>query len=311
MNAIHIESMDLNLLVVFDALMRERNATRAARRLGLTQPAVSHALGRLRLLLDDPLFVRSPRGLTPTPEAETMAAEIAAMLDSARAVLGRERGFNPASSARSFRIGLSDYAAAVLLPGLIDRMAAEAPGTTLVVKNTRHDEGLTLLENGGVELIAGNFPPPPPHLRAEELFRETFICAVRSGHPAFGKKPTLKRYLELGHLQVSTRGDPHGYADNALRALNAERRVKVTVGHFLVAPHLLATTDLVATEPRRLFLLPAFRGMLALSAPPFAVPGFAVDAVWHSRYDSDPGHRWLRGLVHSAAARLVEKIGRG
>lgn len=297
MNIIHMANMDLNLLTVFDAVMSERNATRAAERIGLTQPAVSHALRRLRVLFGDELFVRSPRGMIPTPLAEEMAAPVRDMLARVQDLLAREKRFNPRESSRRFVVGLSDYATLALLPRIMGTLAAEAPAVTLTVKNTGHDAGHAMLDGGGAELIAGNFPEPPPHMRSELLFTEGFVCAARAGHPILSKRLTLKRYLAAEHLQVSTSGNPHGYVDDILDGMGVRRVVKVTVGHFLAAPLLLENTDLVATEPRRLFLPFRRRLPLELASPPFALPEFEVTQVWHSRHDGDAGHAWLRGVV--------------
>lgn len=303
MNNIHISGMDLNLLLVFDAVMDERNVTRAAGQLGITQSAVSHALKRLRLLLGDPLFVRSPKGMVPTPSAVAVAVDVKPALRQIRAALGRRDIFDPATSTRRFEIGLSDYAAVVLLPGLMERMGREAPGTSLTVKNTGHANGLGLLESGDVELIAGNFPSPPPHMEETLLFEEDFVCAGRGGHAALRTALTMKRYLAQDHLQVSTRGEPHGYVDDVLDRLGVARKVKVTIGHFLVAPLLLRHSNLVATEPRRLFAPLAKLLSLTLKPPPFAIPTFRVVQMWHSRYNVDPGHVWLREMMEKCPLR--------
>lgn len=301
MNGIHITNIDLNLLTVFDAVMREGNATRAARRLGLTQPAVSHALSRLRLLLGDALFVRTPKGMTPTPLAEEMAAPVGRMLEQVERLLSRERAFEPAKSDRRFVIGLSDYATLALLPRIMALLAAEAPGTSLIARSAGHATGLRMLDEGEAELIAGNFPPPPPHIRNERLFMEDFVCAARTGHPAMAGRLTRRRYLAAEHLQVSTMGSPRGIVDDILEQSGARRRVTVTIGYFLAAPLLLENTSLIATEPRRLFS--PFRGRLplAIANPPFALPPFEVAQLWHARHDGDAGHAWLRDVVRRAA----------
>ena len=314
MNKIHLANIDLNLLTVFDAVMLERNTTRAALRVGLTQPAVSHALGRLRVLFGDALFVRSPHGMVPTPLAEEMAPRVRHMLEQIEGLLAREKGFTPRVSSRRFVVGLSDYAALVLLPPVMGALAAEAPAVSLVVKNTAHGTGLAMLDDGNVQLAAGNFPMPPAHMREELLYRERFVCAMRKGHPVLSGKLTLKRYLGCEHLQVSTAGTPYGCVDAALAGGTAGRLVKVTVAHFLAAPLLLEETDLIATEPERLFAPFIGRLRLALAKPPFAVPDFSVTQLWHSRYDDDPGHVWLRSVFRRAAeargthaARRMEK----
>lgn len=304
MNLMHLRGVDLNLLIVFDALIEEGQVTRAAERVRLTQPAVSHALNRLRLLFGDPLFVRTPDGMAPTPVALAAAPAVRSILGQVELLLSGDGGFDPVTSTRRFVLGLSDYAAAVLLPSLVRRLEREAPGASLVVRGTGHAVGLSMLEERAVELIAGNFPDPPAHIRTELLYEEDFVCAGRSGHPALAGPLDLERYLSLRHLQISTKGDPHGYVDAVLRERGLkERNVAVTVGHFLMAPLLADTGDLVATEPRRLFGLLAGRPGLRLTPPPLEIPPFRVVQAWHARLDADPGHQWLR--------RVMAEVGQG
>ncbi len=297
MNQINLSRVDLNLLIVFDALIAEGHATRAAERVGLTQPAVSHALNRLRALFGDPLFVRSPRGMTPTPTALEAAPSVRSVLEQVESMLSRDRSFDPTTSTRQFTIGLSDYAAFVLLPELTARLEREAPLASLVVRNTSRGIGLSMLEDGLVELIAGNFPDPPPHMHEKLLYEEKFVCAGRSDHAALTSGLDLDCYLSLRHLQVSTKGDPFGYVDAVLREKSVTRTVSITVGHFLMAPLLVAASDLIATEPSRLFTPVAGRLPLALVPPPIEIPPFRVVQTWHARYEADPGHIWLRRLL--------------
>ncbi len=295
MNKINLSSVDLNLLVIFDALITEGHVTRAAERIGLTQPAVSHALNRLRGLFGDPLFVRAPHGMSPTPVALDMAASIRSILDQVETVLTRDRIFVPETSTRQFRLGLSDYAACVLLPTLNTRIERDAPGVSLVVHNASHSTGLDMLEDDTVELVAGNFPTPPAYMREELLYEEDFVCAGRTGHSALANGLDLARYLALRHLQVSTKSEPYGYVDTVLKAQGLRRTVAVTASHFLMAPLLVESSDLVATEPRRLFI--PYTGRLTLTTPPIAIPPFRVVQAWHARYTTDTGHAWLRRLV--------------
>lgn len=297
MKTVHLASVDLNLLVVFDALAAEGHATRAAERIGLTQPAVSHALNRLRALFGDPLFVRSPRGMIPTTLAQDIAPSIRSILEQVEGVLLGGLTFDPAESTRQFVLGLSDYAAFVLLPRLTARLDREAPGVSLVVRNTSHGVGLPMLEDGSVELIAGNFPEPPSHMREELLYEEDFVCAGRGDHSSLEGTIDLDRYLSLRHLQVSTKGNPSGYVDAVLAEKGLKRTVAVTVGHFLMAPMLVDASDLVATEPRRLFASLAGRLPLRLFPPPLEIPPFRVVQTWHARHDADPGHQWLRCVL--------------
>jgi DNA-binding transcriptional LysR family regulator len=297
MKAVHLANIDLNLLVVFDALVAEGHATRAAERIGLTQPAVSHALNRLRALFGDPLFVRSPRGMVPTSLAQDIAPSVRSILEQVEGVLRGGRALDPAASTRQFVLGLSDYAAFVLLPRLTVRLDQEASGVSLVVRNTSRSVGLPMLEDGTVELIAGNFPEPPTHMREELLYEEDFICAGRRDHPDLGEPLDLDRYLALRHLQVSTKGNPSGYVDAVLAEKGLKRNVAVTVGHFLMAPMLVDASDLVATEPRRLLTPLAGRLPLRLFSPPIDIPLFRVVQTWHARHDADPGHQWLRRIL--------------
>lgn len=303
MNIINIAGLDLNLLVVFDALMAEGHATRAAERIGLTQPAVSHALNRLRALFGDPLFVRAPRGMVPTPAALEAAPAIRSILEQVEAVVRGGRIFDPGESTRQFVLGLSDYAAFVLLPRLAARIERDAPNASLVIRNTSHSVGLPMLEEGSVELIAGNFPAPPSHMREELLYEEDFVCAGRGNHPALINSLDLDRYLSLRHLQVSTRGNPRGYVDAVLAERGLKREVALTIGHFLIAPFLVGSSDLVATEPRRLFGPLASQLLLRLCPPPIDIAPFRVVQAWHARHDSDPGHQWLRRVVREIAQR--------
>jgi DNA-binding transcriptional LysR family regulator len=297
MKKINLSRVDLNLLVVFDALVTERHVTRAAERIGLTQPAVSHALNRLRVLFGDPLFVRSPRGMTPTALALDASAAVRSILEQVEGVLNKGDSFDPASSKRQFVLGLSDYAAYVLLPELTARLEHQAPGTSLVIRNTSHTMGLAMLDHEDVELIAGNFPAPPSHMQEDLLYEEEFVCAGRNDHPLLSDGLDLERYLSLRHLQVSTKGNPHGYVDEVLREKGLQRTVVVTVGHFLMAPPLIDASDLVATEPRRLFRRLTDRLPLILSPPPLEIPSFRVVQTWHMRYNTDPGHVWMRNLL--------------
>lgn len=301
MNRINLAKVDLNLLVVFDALLAERHVTRAAAKIGLTQPATSHALKRLRVLFDDPLFVRSSHGMLPTPAALEAEPAIRSVLAQISDVLHTERSFAPARSDRQFVLGLSDYAALVLLPRLTARLDAEAPGVTLLIRSTSHTIGHAMLDDGSVELIAGNFPAPPPHVREELLYEEDFLCACRDDHAAVADPPDLDRYLALRHLHVSTKGRTHSYVDAALAEKGLTRHVAATVGHFLMAPVLAGSSTLVATEPRRLLEALADRLALKLFEPPVDIPTFEVVQAWHARHEADPGHVWLRRLLKELA----------
>jgi DNA-binding transcriptional LysR family regulator len=300
MQGANLAAVDLNLLVVFDAVMAERSVTRAAERVRLTQPAVSHALSRLRALFRDPLFVRTPAGMEPTPLASSLGPRVAAVLREVGAILAPGQAFDPGTSDRTFSVGMSDYAAAVFLPAVARHVERTAPGVTLVARHTSHASGIEMLDVGEAELVVGNFPDPPQRLGSELLYQEGFLCALRAGHPALAGVFDLDAYLRCSHLNVSLRGEPTGYVDRVLARSRRRRRVALTAGHFLVAPDLAAATDLVATEPARVLRPAAARLGLELREAPFRLPPFEVVQMWPRRLTTDAGHIWLRSQVKAA-----------
>jgi DNA-binding transcriptional LysR family regulator len=305
MQRINLRAVDLNLLVVFDAVIAERSVTRAADRLHLTQPAVSHALARLRALFGDPLLVRTPAGLEPTATALRLAGRIASVLNQIGSLLTPGERFDPATSTRRFTVGMSDYATFVVLPGLAARIRRAAPAVRLVVRHTSHVHGLAMLETAEAELIVGSFPKPPARFEAQRLFTEGFVCAARGGHPAFARRLTPGAYLRLDHLHVSLSGEPSGYIDDVLRRTRRRRTVALTVGHFLVVPPILAATDLVATEPARLLRPAAGHWGLATQPPPLDLPDFDVVQMWPRRLTPEDGSAWLRRQIADVAGDLA------
>ncbi len=310
MNETNLSGVDLNLLTVFDAVAREGNATRAAVRLNLTQPAVSHALSRLRTLFGDQLFVRTPAGLAPTPLAESLAPRVREALDRVEALLRPPEPFDPRDCARTFVIGMSDYAALAVLPGLLARVRAAAPGVRLLVRHANRELGPAMLDRGEIEVAVGNFHELPSRFSRELLFMEEFSCAWKAGMPGTEGGLDLAAYLALDHLHVSLRGSSSGWADEALAEIGRERRVTVTVGHFLVAPPLLAAGGLVATEPR--CVIEVFAGSFGLAhrPPPFPIRSFAVEALWPRRLDGDAGLTWLRRQMTAQCARIDPSQGK-
>ena len=299
-----LASIDLNLLVVLDALLAEKHVTRAAAKVGLSQSATSHALARLRGLLGDPLLVRGARGaLVPTARAEALAPALRRALDGFVDVLRGAPTFDPASARRAFRIGAGDYAELVLLPRLVARLAREAPGVDLWMVPLPDDPAAALAA-GELDVALGVWSSMgwPAGTYQRRLFDEDFRCVVRAGHPATKQRLTLVRYCELDHLLVAPRGTPGSRVDDILASLGRTRRVLVRVPHFLIAPHVIAASDLVVTLATRLSQIYAEPLGLELLAPPFEMPGFTVSMAWHERAHHDPGHRWLRDRLVEASA---------
>lgn len=298
MSKMTIRSFDTTALCVFVALMEEGAVTRVANRLGMTQSAVSHALKRLRLLWGDPLFTRTPTGMVPTAKALQLAPDIADAVSGLERLLEPSDAFDPKVHARQFTIGLSDYAAAVYLPGLLHRDVFSAKGISLRVRHTSRRLGFDMLRRGEVELVVGNFPDAPADLRQEMLAEHDFACAADRTHPAFtGDGLPLKDYLAAEHLHVSLAGEPSGLVDTALARGGQKRRVAVTLPHFLLTGPLLRGTRLIATEPRAVLSLLAEPYGLALSEPPFSAGNFGFSMLWHRRGDDDRGLQWLRSML--------------
>ena len=295
-----LSGIDLNLLTSLDALLEERNVTRAASRLGLTQPAVSHSLRRLRDLLGDELLVRTAQGMRPTPRALELRPAVRAALDAAEAVLQAAPEFDPRRAERRFSIAVIDQAAFQLMPQLVERMTREAPGVRIDVPPMlpgRFSDELA----GELDLAIGVFFDSPAGIREEHLWREEFVCVVRRGSRAARGRFDLRRYLSLPHIVVMPRGGPGSPIDDALAASGQRRTVVMTTPHFLLAPQIVATTDLVWTAPGGLAGAFARQLPLTVREPPLRIPGFHVTMRWHLRLDRDPGLAWLRAMLRAVA----------
>lgn len=294
-----LASLDLNLLLVLDALLETRNVTLAATRLGLTQPAVSNALGRLRVALEDPLFIRASRGLVPTPRAESIRTPLRRAMQDLQGALADTEVFEPTTSHRRFKLATTDYAEMVLLPPLLGLLAQQAPLVDLEMLPIQAHP-LDSLAGSDVDLALGVFTTDHPGLVLDPLFTEPFACAVRHGHPLAGRLD-LDNYCRLSHVLVAPRGNAGSTVDTALRALGRARRVAVRVPHFLMAPMVVAQSDMVVTLPRR--VLEQFADRLHVTDPPVDLPPIITRLAWHPRHRRDAGHRWLRTRI-SAALRM-------
>lgn len=300
MRRVHIEAFDLNLLLAFEALWSERNVTRAARRIGLTQPALSHALGRLRAQLDDPLFQRTPRGLVPTARGHEIAPAVTEALALVRRAVESQPRFDPAQLERSFTIGTSDYGELVILPALMARLRRQAPKVALVVRPIV-GRGERELLSGAHDLILGVPPPQMDDVRSEVLFEDRFVSLLRAGHAAARGPLTLDRFVALPHVLVSPQGEGDSVVDVALRARKRQRRIVLRVPNFLAAPLVIAATDAVITMPERVARAVATQHRLVVRTPPVALPPVVVSSFWHARNDGDVAHGWLRELAWTVA----------
>lgn len=297
-----LSALDLNLLVVLRALLTERHVTRASQQLGLSQSATSHALSRLRDLYGDPLLVRHRRELVLTPRAQALLPQLERGLQELAASVRGPAPFDPKLARAEFRFALDDYSQALLLPPLLRILRAEAPG--LDVKAIAHPNAIAEVEAGSLDLATSPLRPFPPSFSQRRLSRDSFMCMLRRGHPllASGKRLTLKRYLELGHLLVAPGGTSGSIVDTELEKLGHARRVVLTVSSFLVAPYVIQQTDLISTGPARMLELAATRFPIVLLRPPLPLAGFEFCLTWHARRDHDPAHAWLRDACARAAA---------
>jgi DNA-binding transcriptional LysR family regulator len=300
MNSMHVEAFDLNLLLAFDALWSERHVTRAARRVGLTQSALSHALRRLRAHFDDPLFQPSASGMLPTARAQQIAGPLAQALALVRGAVERAESFDPYRLRRTFTVSTTDYGQLVLLPQLLAKVAKAAPEVSLVVRPAPDRSPRELL-SGAHDLTIAPFLPDAAEVRSELLFSDRFMCVLRAGHPEARRRLTLQRFVRLSHVLVSPQGTGEAAVDVALRALGLERRVTLRIPSFLMAPLVIAESDHVITLPKRVVRAMTHPRRVAVFKPPLSVPGFSMNQFWHPRNDQDPGHRWFRQLVAQVA----------
>ncbi|HET7199119.1 MAG TPA: LysR family transcriptional regulator [Burkholderiales bacterium] len=290
----NVRELDLNLLRVFDAVLREGGVTPAAARLGLTQPAVSNALARLRKLFGDALFLRTPSGMEPSPFARELAEPVRQALALLESALAHGPGFDPASAARAFRFYMSDVGQVEFLPPLVERVQREAPGVRLETVALDVDDIAAALGAGGLDLAIGFLPGLGPPVRRRPLFRDPYVCLMRAGHPIGSM--TRKKFLDASHALVTYRGG-HRVIEEAFERAGLARHIALRVPHFTVVPMVLERTDLILTLPGRVAKVFERRGTLKSLPLPLALPPAEVAVHWHERFEADPGNRWLRELA--------------
>lgn len=288
---------DLNLLPIFVALMEERSVTRAAERMGMTQPALSNALSRLRLMLQDQLFVRERYGIQPTPialELSPLIAEALAQLDDA--VLGQQ-AFDPAQAERLFTIAPNGYVEFVIVPAVLARLEKVAPGVKLRLTPYGNDLVETGVVSGTTALVLGRIVDPPDNLVVQHLMDEGLACAVRADHPAIGDAMTREQFETMKHVNIVPSGRMRAGLFQALAQQQLKRDVAISVTNFFAVAEMVAVTDYCATLPslicRRLMHDPRLKILPA----PVDLGSFPVEMAWHVRYRHDPAHRWLRALI--------------
>jgi DNA-binding transcriptional LysR family regulator len=289
--------LDLNLLRAFDAIATEGSVTVAGERIGLSQPAMSNALARLRQLFDDPLFVRTPRGMRPTPFAQQLAQPVREALRLIQGALQQHAGFDPRSSGNTFRFHMSDIGEMVFLPGLLERVKRDAPGVKIEVMRIPVKDVHTALESGELDLAVGFLPGLITGMRQQSLFREHYVCMLRADHPLIGAKISARQFRDAAHVLVSYAGTGHQVIEETFVAEGLSGQIAVRVPHFLVVPMILARTDLIVTVPSRVAAVFARGGNFKVLPLPLRMPSFEVRLHWHQRFHQDPANRWLRLLM--------------
>jgi DNA-binding transcriptional LysR family regulator len=299
---VDIRTMDLNLLKALDVLLDERNVTRAAQRLSLTQPAVSGMLTRLRESFGDPLFVRTQRGIVPTLRALELAGPVKEILGGVETLL-RPQAFDPATADMALRIAATDYASQAVVVPFLSALRRRAPNVRVAVVPVQDARLAAQIERGDIDWALLTPESTPADLHARRLFDESYVCVMRAGHPAAaGGRLSLESFCTCDHALVSYSGGSfQGVTDEALARIGRKRRVILSVTSFLMLPRVLRHSDLIAVVPRR--LAQDAEG-LAMLEPPLEVAGFTKSLAWHERTHRDPGHRWARALLFETCEAL-------
>jgi DNA-binding transcriptional LysR family regulator len=297
-----IRSLDLNLLRTLDALLDERSVTKAADRLALTQPAVSGALARLRESFDDPLFVRTQRGIVPTPRAMQIVGPLKQILGEVETLL-RPATFEPSTAAFTISVAATDYAFRAAVIPFLSKLRQIAPGVRVAARPVEDDRVEAQFDRGDLDLALMTQEAALPALHSQHLFDESYVCVLRADHPdATAKTLSIDRFCALDHALVSFTGERFwGVTDDALARIGRRRCIAVSITGFLVLTDVLLTTDLIAVVPRR--LVSGVDGLVLLK-PPIDIPGFSKLVVWHERTHYDPGHQWARTLLIETCGAL-------
>ncbi len=292
-----LTDIDLNQLVLFQQLMVERRVSRVAENLGLTQPAVSNTLAKLRRQFGDDLFVRTPQGMVPTPFAEQLAEPIGYALGMIHSGLNQASRFEAASVQRDITIGMTDIGEIVFLPSLLERLRQQAPGLSLHTVRTTATNLREDMEAGKVDLAIGPLPQLKAGFFQRRLFRQRYVCLFRQGHALDRKRFTLADFKAAEHLVIVSAGTGHGKVDELIRRAGVARSVRLTVPHYVGVGHILQRTEMLATVTERLAHSLKEPFGLTLRPHPVELPEIAINLFWHAKVHRSPLHQWLRGQV--------------
>lgn len=307
MNNIHNGDLDLNLLPVFDALIRVRNVSRAAHELNMSQSAVSHALKRLRTFFGDPLFLKTGIGMQPTPRALELLPPVLAVMGTVRSELLVREGFDAATAQRVFTFCLTDMGELIFLPRLINRLRREAPHCTLRTMQAPIQHIQEVLESGEADLALGSLHAVPDGLFQQQLFMRSFVTIVNRRNRKIGDSLTTEQFFNMEHIVVSLSGRREDCYDNVIDQLAGERRIYLTTPHFLTVPIIIEENpDLIATVPRELATKFASYKTIKMVETPVSLPPFAIRQHWHPRFQHEAANIWLRRQVKDAFDTVPE-----
>ena len=300
----NLSRLDLNLLVAFDALLTERSVTRAAARIGLGQSAMSHNLARLRTLFGDELLTRGAEGMRPTPRALALADPVRVTLAQIQAAVLQREDFDPSTAERVFRIGLSDSIEVAVVPGLVARLRAQAPGVALRLRSINRISILEELDAGRLDLGIGVFNEGQLHHKRRALYTDSFLCLFNPAQLNLSPPISLEEYLRVPHVLTTLTDEAHGAVDDVLAKLKLKRTIALTTPGFLAVPFVVRRSPVIATMPSRLARYFAESFELVTSPAPVELPTFTISLLWHASFDHDPGHLWLRQTVSSLASEV-------
>lgn len=292
-----IKDLDLNLLIVFNQLLMDRSVSAAADKLGLSQPAVSNALRRLRNLLNDELFLRTTRGMEPTPYAQQLAEPIAYALSTIQTTLSQRTSFSPATSTRRFTLAVTDLGEIEFLPSLMDRLQEVAPGVTVSTVRNNAESLRDDMEAGNVDLAIGLIPQLKSNFFQQRLFMQRYVCLFRKGHALDKRRLSRKEFYDADHVVVVSAGTGHAKMDEIIESAEEKRRVRLLVPHFVAVGHILASTDMIATVPERYAYRCAEPFGLRYVDHPVQLPQIGINLFWHARFHKEPGNQWLRQVI--------------
>lgn len=290
----NLNKVDLNLFIVFDAIYTEANLTRAGQIVGITQPAVSNALSRLRETFNDPLFVRTAQGMVPTPMAQNIIGPVRNALQLLRVSVQESRSFNPQQANKTYRISMTDLTETVILPPLFQRLKRMAPMVQVESFLAKRRETTKELAAGRLDFAVDAPLNTDPQVRHVKLMEDRYICAMRPGHPLAKDKLSLDEYLSLTHIQISSRRSGLGYVDLALGKMGLQRKVTLRSQHYLMASSILMNTDMAMTVPER---FARRHGLHQVPLPVNDVPSLETHLYWHESTDQDPANRWMREQI--------------